>query len=99
MIGEIYISSDTCSLIRDYVLPQFDKDVDNFSVIIAVSAETWFTKWQWLHYDKEKDTVLCFICVKALEMKFIVRNKRVDLVIVREGLHNWKKETQYLKST
>uniref|UniRef100_A0A8C1YNY7 Uncharacterized protein n=1 Tax=Cyprinus carpio TaxID=7962 RepID=A0A8C1YNY7_CYPCA len=35
----------------------------------------WFDKWKWLHYIRESDSVICFICAKATD----------------KGLLNWKK--------
>ncbi|KAF3855951.1 hypothetical protein F7725_016674 [Dissostichus mawsoni] len=29
--------------------------------------KSWFTRWKWVHYVTEKDTVLCFTCCKAIE--------------------------------
>ena len=28
---------------------------------------SWFTKWDWLHYDESKDVAYCFTCVCALK--------------------------------
>ena len=35
----------------------------------------WFSKWPWLRYDEDDDTVFCYTCVKAFkELKMSVRN-------------------------
>ena len=30
---------------------------------------SWFSKWKWLHYNKDKDAVFCHVCVSALKQK------------------------------
>ena len=32
---------------------------------------SWFRSWSWLHYDETNDTVLCFLCWKAIYEKKI----------------------------
>ena len=32
--------------------------------------KSWFTVYKWLHYNTERDAVLCFSCCKALEKGF-----------------------------
>ena len=44
----------------------------------------WFERWTWLHYDAEKDNVVCFICVKAMEHNLVQRTYRRDTAVTQE---------------
>jgi len=45
----------------------------------------WFERWTWLHlhYDAEKDNVVCFICVKAMEHNLVQRKYRRDTAVTQ----------------
>ncbi|QQP51189.1 Zinc finger MYM-type protein 1, partial [Caligus rogercresseyi] len=54
----------------------------------------WFGKWKWLHYLKDVDKALCYICVSAVEKSLIQEEKkRADAVFIRGGFSNWRKAT------
>ena len=42
----------------------------------------WFVDYPFLHYDVEKDVVLCHTCVTAVEQHKILRSKRPDPAFV-----------------
>ena len=35
-------------------------------VVVQRSCQaTWFSTWQWLHYQESEDSLLCYFCLKA----------------------------------
>ena len=38
-------------------------------VVKCACQASWFRSWSWLHYDEMKDTVLCYLCWKAIYEK------------------------------
>ncbi|KAF3837142.1 hypothetical protein F7725_004606 [Dissostichus mawsoni] len=54
--------------------------------------KSWFTRWKWVHYVTEKDTVLCFTCCKAIE-KGLRHNDRKTSSFTVGGFCNWRKAT------
>ncbi|KAF3850455.1 hypothetical protein F7725_012227, partial [Dissostichus mawsoni] len=54
--------------------------------------ERCFTRWKWVHYVTEKDTVLCFTCCKAIE-KGLRHNDRKTSSFTVGGFCNWRKAT------
>ena len=60
--------------------------------------KSWFTKWKWLHYVTERDTVLCFSCCKAMEKGLRHHNRKTSSFIVG-GFCNWRKATTKFAST
>ena len=56
---------------------------------------SWFTKWDWLHYDESKDVAYCFTCVRALKtgkLKTTAGNVK-DSAFAVSGFANWKDAT------
>lgn len=56
----------------------------------------WFSKYSWLHYDVERDCVLCFSCIKAINMIDTSSNisgfdRKVEGAFITTGFRNWKK--------
>lgn len=54
---------------------------------------SWFAKFKWLHYDEERDCVLCFECIKA--SKFVKRDNSTfffgaEKTFLSTGFTNWK---------
>ena len=49
-----------------------------------------FTKFPWLHYDKEQDAAFCFICVKAKQIG-IISSTKSEASFTETGYRNWKK--------
>ena len=55
----------------------------------------WFSRWKWLHYVKETDHILCFVCLKAVEKKLLPRDKfKKYNPFVNGGFSNWRKATE-----
>ena len=47
---------------------------------------SWFSKWPWLHYVEEQDTVACYTCAKAsLEKKLDWSTNADAAFITRSG--------------
>jgi len=51
----------------------------------------WFTKFSWLHYNQENDSVLCFICTKEHEKLNLRTTRNKDYAFITDGFSNWKK--------
>ena len=52
-----------------------------------------FGKWQWLHYDTERDIAFCHTCVEAVKTGKIKSLETGDLAFVSRGYCNWKDAT------
>ena len=48
----------------------------------------WFTKWPWLHYDPERDDVLCFSCAQAEKRQFTRDLSSRDNCFISDGFSN-----------
>ena len=53
----------------------------------------WFNKWQWLHYDIERDLAFCHTCIVAVKTGSIKSLGTEDLAFVSRGYCNWKYAT------
>ncbi len=53
----------------------------------------WFKKWQWLHYLTINDSVICFLCAKAIQEKLVTVWHKRDPAFISVGFRNWKKAT------
>lgn len=51
----------------------------------------WFSKWPWVHYLKETDKVLCFVCCSAMEKKLIGADRIREGSFLKGGFGNWRK--------
>ena len=60
--------------------------------------KSWFTKWKWLHYVTERDTVLCFSCCKAIEKGLRHHDRKTSSFTVG-GFVTGVKQPQSLAST
>ena len=58
---------------------------------------TWFKQWSWLHYVEEKDTVFCYLCVKAYRENKLTRGT-IDPSFISRGFSNWKDASVKLKA-
>ena len=36
----------------------------------------WFTSWPWLHYEEDKDTVLCHVCPFHVESEMVTETTK-----------------------
>ena len=54
--------------------------------------QSWFDKWPWLHYVKETDSVLCFICTTAVKKRLL--RDDTDSTFAKGGFTNWKRATE-----
>ena len=41
---------------------------------------SWFRSWTWIHYEEGTDTVLCFLCSKAIKQKINPENAEAAFV-------------------
>ena len=55
----------------------------------------WFDNYPWLHYDIEKDCVVCFYCMKNVSKLTAEKNKEPAYTSV--GFKNWKKAPDCFK--
>ena len=53
----------------------------------------WFERFQWIHYDVQKDAAFCFYCIKVLKAGAI-SSGNVESAFVKAGFRNWKKACQ-----
>ena len=54
-------------------------------------------KYEWLHYDAEKDAAFCYLCMRAdHEKKFLFSTKR-DPAFLSKGFTYWKEATTAYK--
>ena len=56
---------------------------------------SWFKTWKWLHYNEQKDTVFCHVCVQTLQSKLIDVRRGEPFTIA--GFGNWKDGTVGMK--
>ena len=52
-------------------------------------SSSWYSKYPWLHYQEESDSVLCFYCLVAEKRELPVTGNW-DLTFSRKGFSNWK---------
>ena len=52
---------------------------------------TWFEQFPWLHYNEQKDSVLCFICAKQNDKGNLRTETKKEYSFITEGFSNWKK--------
>ena len=58
----------------------------------------WFKSFSWLHYCRESDTVICYICANA-ELKGNLRSAHnKESAFITTGFHNWKKAVSRFES-
>ena len=55
----------------------------------------WFEDFKWLHYDMERDCVLCFYCFTHEHQLTAEHNK--EPAYISTGFQNWKKAPRYFK--
>ena len=52
----------------------------------------WFGQWTWLHYVRETDTALCFVCCSAIEKKLVRAGGIINAGnFIKGGFGNWRK--------
>ena len=51
---------------------------------------SWFSRWPWLHYNEDNDTVLCFTCLKADQQKKLQWSSNSDAAFIKRGFSSWK---------
>ena len=57
--------------------------------------QQWFEDFKWLHYDTEKDSVLCFYC--HIHHPKLTAEHNKDPVFITTGFKNWKKAPMCFK--
>lgn len=58
---------------------------------------SWFSNYEWLHYDHTRDKVFCFTCALMSDKDKGKTNYRVSSAFVTDGFDNWKKGTEKFK--
>ena len=53
----------------------------------------WFSRWPWLHYSEETDSVFCFHCIKAYSQNKLLGVPNVEKTCISTGFTNWKEAT------
>ena len=51
---------------------------------------TWFSMFNWLHYDSTDDSVRCFTCCKALKDGRVISTGVTEQAFLVKGFTNWK---------
>ena len=57
----------------------------------------WFKEREWLHYDKIKDRIFCFVCRNAMERKILI-TKKFETSLVSEGFKDWQDALRAFRS-
>jgi len=55
---------------------------------------TWFSRFNWLHYDSTNDSVRCFTCCKAVKDGRAVSTGVTEQAFLVKGFTNWKDGTR-----
>lgn len=57
---------------------------------------SWIKRWEWIKYVREKDSVVCKICTKAMEDNLLLGFERFakDSPFIYGGFTNWKKAVE-----
>ena len=53
-------------------------------------SSSWYEKHPWLHYVPENDSVLCYYCMRCVELKMPISG-HVDDFFTQTGFSNWQK--------
>ena len=69
------------------------REFGKISIVKRSFQWQWFSKWQWLHYDVERDLAFCHTCVEAVKTGKIKSLGTGDLAFVSRGYCNWKDAT------
>ena len=56
----------------------------------------WFSKWPWLHYNEDSDSV-CFHCIKA-QTSWNACPANLEKTYILTGVANWKEATSRFAS-
>ena len=56
---------------------------------VWLHENTWFKRWNWLHYDESQDVAFCFPCLKAFKEKKLT-GANPDKAFISNGFANWK---------
>ena len=51
----------------------------------------WFTKFTWLHYNIDTDSVLYFLCVRAEKKGYVTSELSKEQAYISKGFKSWKK--------
>ena len=54
---------------------------------------SWFAKWTWFHYNKEKDAAYCFYFIKAFQQNKSHGISNMESTYISTGYKNWKVAT------
>ena len=71
---------------KNYAFPKKKFGMQNRSF-----QPTWFEQFPWLHYNEQKDSVLCFICAKQNDKGNLRTETKKEYSFITEGFSNWKK--------
>ena len=58
----------------------------------------WFSKWPWLHYNEENDSVFCFHCIRAYSQNKLLGVANLEKTYISTGFTNWKEATSRFAS-
>ena len=76
---------------KDLKFPQ--RNFCKTKVVKRSFQPSWYTKWPWIHYNQNDDTVMCFICAQAAAQKKLLSSSHADLAFKSSGFYNWKDAT------
>ena len=58
----------------------------------------WFSKWPWLHYNEENDSIFCFHCIRAYSQNKLLGVANLEKTYISTGFTNWKEATSRFAS-
>ena len=76
---------------KDLQFPQ--RSFGKTKIVKRSFQPSWYDKWQWIHYNENEDSVLCFTCVQAATQKKLQWSTNADLAFISRGFYNWKDAT------
>ena len=76
---------------KDLQFPQ--RSFGKTKIVKRSFQPSWCDKWQWIHYNENEDSVLCFTCAQAATQKKVQWSTNADLAFISRGFYNWKDAT------
>ena len=58
----------------------------------------WFSRWPWLHYNEDSDSIYCFHCIRTYSQKKLIGVSNLEKTYILTGFTNWKEATSRFTS-
>ena len=89
------------SFTKTVVLPDCPYQPPAYAIVTQVLKnrtlhfqDSWFQKFNWLHYDASVGGVLCFHCCKATQRNLMTLANYSESAFIEDGFSNWKKSLE-----